>query len=185
MMKYLIAAILIMLAASCAPKDRGVWPEDEGLASKYRHLEERRKPDNAVDRIAIGKTGAAFYYDRRLWNVKSEDGSSIDFNTRRFTTAGILHYDEPMALTQIYTRLVESYGLKDARLTESELVKVNGQVVIFNRIEGKHGRKHVVILSYGYSNKRHTVITHANIYKGMLRPETESEIVDFLNGFAG
>lgn len=56
--------------------------------------------------------------------------------------------------------------------------------VIFNKIEGKYGRKEVVMLNYGFSGAGHTVIVHGSTYKSMLREETAGEIVEFLNGFS-
>lgn len=174
-MKYALYAILLMLLASCAPKP--------APAPGKAYMEERTKSEDAVDKVTIGGTGAAFYYDRRQWIVKSDEDSRIEFNARRFTNAQIFSYDEAVPMTDIYRKLVEGYGLKDAVLLESEFIRVNGEVVVFNKIEGKHGRKQIVILSYGYSDKGRTVITHGYIYKSMLRDETEAEIVDFLNGF--
>jgi hypothetical protein len=180
-MKYALYAFLFLFLASCAPKP-AVAPGKSAPPSKA-YMEERFKSKDAVDKVAIGGTGTALYYDRRRWSVKTDVGSRIEFNARRFTNARIFAYDETIPMTEIYRKLVEEYGLKDARLVESEFVRVNGQAVVFNKIEGKHGRKPLVILSYGYSDEGRTVIPHAHIYKGMLRDETEREIVDFLNGF--
>ena len=174
-MKYALYAILLMLLASCAPKP--------ATSPGKAYMEERVKSKDAVDRLPIGGTGAVFYYDRRQWTVKSDEGSRIEFNARRFTNAHIFAYDEAIPMTDIFRKLVEEYGLKDARLLESEFIRVNGEAVVFNKIEGKQGRKPIVILSYGYSGEGHTVIPHAYIFKGMLRDETEREIIDFLNGF--
>ena len=174
-MKYALYTILLMFLASCAPKP--------ATAPGKAYMEERSKSEDAVDRVAIGGTGTTFYYDKRLWSVKSDEGSRIEFNARRFANAQIFSYDEAVPMTDIYRKLVEGYGLKETQLLESEFIRVNGEVVVFNKIEGKHGRKQIVILSYGYSDKGRTVIPHGYIYKSMLRDETEAEIVDFLNGF--
>lgn len=181
-MKYVLYAMLIMLLASCAPKG-AVPPPDKTVPPGKAYMEERFKSEDAVDSIAIGSTGTTFFFDRRMWTVKSDDGSRIEFNTRRFTNAHIFTYDEAVPMTDIHRKLVESYGLKEARLVESEFIRVNGEVVILNTIEGRYGRKPVVIVSYGYSDDRRTVVPHCVIYKSMLRPETKDEIADFLNGF--
>lgn len=180
-MKYALYAILVMFLASCAPKP-AVSP-GKSVPPGKAYMEERFKSKDAVDRVSIGGTGTTFYYDKRLWSVKSDEGSRIEFNARRFANAQIFSYDEAVPMTDIYRKLVEGYELKDAQLLESEFIRVNGEAVVFNKIEGKHGRKQIVILSYGYSDKGRTVITHGYIYKSMLRAETEAEIVDFLNGF--
>lgn len=180
-MKYLLSAILVMLLASCAPK--GAVPPEETVPPGKEYMEERFKSEDAVERIAIGSTGTAFFFDRRMWTVKSDDGSRIEFNTRRFTNAHIFTYDEAVPMTEIHRKLTESYGLKDARLVESEFIRVNGEVVILNTIEGRYGRKPVAIVSYGFSDARRTIVPHCIIYKSMLRPETMDEITDFLNGF--
>jgi hypothetical protein len=181
-MKYVLFAILAAFLASCAPK--AVAPPEKSVPPAKAFMEERFKSADAVEKVGIGATGTSFYYDRRLWSVKGGDGSRIDFNARRFTNAHILFYEEAIPMTEIHKKLVESYGLKDARLLESEFIRVNGEVVIFNKIEGKYGRKDVVMLSYGFSDAGHTVIAHGYTYKSMLREETEEEIVDFLNGFS-
>lgn len=180
-MKYLLYATLIMLLASCAPK--GAVPPGKSVPPGKAYMEERFKSEDAVERIAIGRTGSSFFFDRRMWTVKSDDGSRIEFNTRRFTNAHIFIYDEPVPMTDIHRKLVESYGLKDSRLVESEFIRVNGEVVILNTIEGRYGRKPVVIVSYGFSDDKRTIVPHCVIYKSMLRPETGDEITDFLNGF--
>jgi hypothetical protein len=180
-MKYALYATLFLFLASCAPKP-AVPPGKSGPASKA-YMEERVRSKDAVDKVDIGGTGTALYYDRRQWTVKSDGGSRIEFNPRRFTNARIFAYDEAIPMTHIYRKLVDEYGLQDARLVESEFVRVNGQAVVFNKIEGKQGRKQIVILSYGFSDEGRTIIAHAHIFKGMLRDETEREIVDFLNGF--
>ena len=180
-MKYALLAVLALFVASCAPKK---WepPREKPGAEVGRELEERFKSETAVNRVPIGDTGAAFYYDKRMWNVRREDEGRIDFSTRRFTNASILYDNRSMPMTRIYASLVDAYDLKNASLLESEFVRVNGDEVIFNKIQGKYGRKSVVMLSYGYSEQGRTVIAHAYIYKGMLRPETEREIIEFLNG---
>ena len=180
-MKYVLYAILVMLLASCAPK--GAVPPGKTVPPGKAYMEERFKSEDAVDRIAIGRTGSSFYFDRRMWTVKSKDGAHIEFNTRRFTNAHIFTYDEAVPMTDIHRKLAESYELKDARLVESEFIKVNGEIVILNTIEGRYGRKSVAIVSYGFSDAKRTIVPHCIIYKSMLRPETMQEITDFLNGF--
>jgi len=177
MTKYVLLAILVLFTASCAA------PRGDVGGREYRYLESRKKSETAEERVAIGKTGAAFYYDRRQWSVESADRSKIDFTARRFTNAHIFSYDERIPMTDIYRKLVEHYKLRNPQLLESEFVKVNGAEVIFNKLEGTMNRRQVVFMSYGYSGGKHTVIVHGYIYKSMLRAETESEIVEFLNGF--
>jgi hypothetical protein len=180
--KFMILAMLILLTASCAPKKWAPPGEKPGV-EVGRHLEERWKSESATEKIAVGRTGATFYFDKRLWTTKRKAMDHIDFETRRFTNAHIFLEDGTMPMTQIYKILVRRYDLKDARLLESEFVRVNGDAVIFNKIEGRYGRKPVVMLSYGYSGDGHTVVAYAYVYKGMLRPQTEAEMVEFLNGF--
>ncbi|NCC06046.1 MAG: hypothetical protein EOM37_18860 [Proteobacteria bacterium] len=183
MQKYLIATLLVVALASCAPTNKDVHKKKE-IASEYGHLESREKSINAAHKVNIGKSGASFYYDNRLWSVKNESISKIDFSARRFTNAHIFLYDENIQMTEIYKKLVEHYKMRDAKLIESEFVNVNNSVVIFNKIEGMVNRREVSILSYGFSENMSTIIMHCFIYKSMLRSETEHEIIDFLNGFA-
>lgn len=183
MQKYLIATLLVVALASCAPASKDVHKKKE-IASEYGHLESREKSINAAHKVNIGKSGASFYYDNRLWSVKNESISKIDFSARRFTNAHIFLYAENKQMTEIYKKLVEHYKMKDAKLIESEFVNVNNSVVIFNKIEGMVNRREVSILSYGFSENMSTIIAHCFIYKSMLRSETEHEIIDFLNGFA-
>lgn len=180
-MKYALLGVLALFIASCAPRK---WepPREKPGAEVGRGLEERFKSKTAVNRVPIGDTGAAFYYDKRMWNVRREGDGRIDFTTRRFTNASILYDNRSMPMPRIHESLVDAYDLKNVSLLESEFVRVNGDEVIFNKIGGKYGRKAIVMLSYGFSEQSRTVIVHAYTYKGMLRPETEREIIEFLNG---
>jgi hypothetical protein len=181
---YILVAILIAFTASCAATDKSArTTKKEPVASTYKYIEKREKSKNAVDRIAIGKTGGLFYYDGNIWAVKEDQGSQIDFVTRRFTNARIFHYPEAVPMTDIYKKLIESYALKNPKLVESEFIEVNGEAVIFNKLEGIHNKREISILSYGFSGKSSTIIVHGFTYKSMLREETEQEIIDFLNGF--
>lgn len=173
-MKYAVAALLLLFVASCAPPR---VPEEPP-----RYLEKRARSERATERIAIAQTGSLFYYDGQSWSMKADDGSGIAFS-RRFTSAHIFHYDHPMALTDIYKELIRRYGLWNEQLLESELLEVNGSVVIFNKISGLRNKRRVVLLAYGYSDDKNTIIVHGLSYADMLRAETESELVDFLNGF--
>lgn len=183
MQKFVIITLLIVALASCAPANRGAHKE-KGVASGYGHLETRKKPISAADKISIGKSAALFYYDNKLWQVKNKSISRIDFSARRFTNAHIFIYDENIEMTKIHKKLIEHYNMKNAQLVESEFVKLNSSVVIFNKIEGVINKREVSILSYGFSEGTHTIITHCYIYKSMLRSETEQEIIEFLNGFS-
>lgn len=182
-MKYLVIAVLMACAASCAPSVRDMPATEKGPA-QYMHLEKRFKPENAVDRISVAQTGATFFYDSRLWAVKSASDAGIAFEARRFSNAEILILDEAVPMTDMYTKMAERHDMKDVRLLESEFVSVNGAVVIFNALEGVVNRREVSILGYGFSEAGRTVIAHCYIYKGMLREETRQEIVEFLNGLA-
>jgi len=182
MQKFVIITLLIVVLASCAPANRGAHKE-KGVASGYGHLETRKKPISAVDIISIGKTGALFYYDNKLWQIKNESISRIDFSARRFTNAHIFLYDENIEMSEIHKKLIEHYKLINAQLVKSEFINLNDSVVIYNKIEGVINKREVSILSYGFSEGMHTIITHCYIYKSMLRSETEQEIIEFLNGF--
>ena len=180
-MKYLIFTLLIALTASCAT--RGAKAPDS-ISNKYKHLEKRVKSENAVDRVKIGKTGAAFYFDGRLWSVKSESGTAIEFAARRFTNARIYVYDESIPLTQIYAKLAQDHDMKNARLVESEYMSVNGSPMLFSTVQGIVGRKSVSILSYAFSRNERTIVAHCFIFTGMLRSENRQEIIEFLNGLS-
>lgn len=182
MQKFAIITLLIIALASCAPANRGAH-KNKGVASGYGHLETRKKPVSAVDKISIGKSGALFYYNNKLWQIKNKSTSRIDFSARRFTNAHIFLYDQIIELPEIHKKLIEHYKLKNAQLVESEFIKLNGSLVIYNKIEGIINKREVSILSYGFSEDMHTIITHCYIYKSMLRNETEQEIIEFLNGF--
>lgn len=182
MRKYFILALLIIFSASCAPANKQVQKKKD-VASEYKHLEAREKSKNAVDQIYIGQSGASFYYDSKFWSVKNKSATKIDFSTRRFTNARIFLYDEKIPMTEVHKKLAEHYNMKNAQLVESEFLNVNNSVVIYNKIEGVINRREVSILSYGFSEGMHTIITHCYIYKSMLRTETEQEIIEFLNGF--
>lgn len=184
MRQCILFAILIAFTASCAATDKAArTPEKEPVASTYKYIEKREKSKNAVDRISIGNTGGLFYFDKNIWTVKEDQGSQIDFVTRRFTNTRIFHYAESIPMTDIYKKLIESYALKSPKLVESEFIEVNGEAVIFNKIEGIHNKREISILSYGFSGKSSTIIVHGFTYKSMLRDETEQEIIEFLNGF--
>jgi len=183
MRKYYILALLIICSASCAPATRTV-DKKKDVAAGYEHLEAREKSKNAVDQIYIGNSGASFYYESKLWSVNNKSASTIDFSARRFTNAHIFLYDEKIPMTEIHKKLVEHYQMKNAQLVESEFINVNNSVLIYNKIEGMINKRKVSILSYGFSEGMHTIITHCFIYKSMLRNETEQEIIEFLNGFA-
>ena len=183
MPQYVILALLLIFSASCAPATKTVDTKKD-VAAGYEHLEAREKSKNAVDQIYIGKSGASFYYDSKLWSVRNKSASKIDFSARRFTNAHIFLYDENLPMTEIHKKLVEHYQMKNAQLVESEFINVNNSVLIYNKIEGMINKRDVSILSYGFSEGMHTIITHCFIYKSMLRNETEQEIIEFLNGFA-
>ncbi|PKN41175.1 MAG: hypothetical protein CVU60_12065 [Deltaproteobacteria bacterium HGW-Deltaproteobacteria-18] len=182
MQKFAIITLLIIALASCAPTSREAHKKKD-VASGYGHLETRKKPASAVDKISIGKSGAEFYYNNKLWQIKNESISKIDFSARRFTNAHIFVYNENINMTEIHKKLYEHYNIKNAQLVESEFINLNNSVVIYNKIEGMLNRREVSILSYGFSEDAHTIITHCYIYKSMLRSETEQEIIEFLNGF--
>lgn len=182
-MKYLVIALLIACAASCAPSVRDT-PAREKAPAEYMYLEKRVRSENAVDRIGIANTGAAFFYDGRLWTVKNASSSAVAFEARRFSNAEILILDEAVPMTDMYRKMAERHDMKDVRLLESEFVSVNGAVVIFNALEGVVNRREVSILGYGFSEAGRTVIAHCFIFKVMLRDETRQEIVEFLNGLA-
>lgn len=183
MRQYILVAILIAFTASCAATDKAARAPKKDVASTYTSIEKREKSTNAVDRIAIGKTDGLFYYDKNIWTVKESHDSQIDFVTRRFTNTRIFHYGEAVPMTDICKKLIESYALKNPKLVESEFIEVNGEVIIFNKIEGLHNKREISILSYGFSERNTTIIVHGFTYKSMLREETEQEIIDFLNGF--
>ena len=182
MQKFVIVTLLVIALASCAPTNRAVHKQRDA-ASKYGHLETRKKTSSAVDKVYIGKSGALFYYNGKLWPIKDESISRIDFSARRFTNAHIFLYDENIEMSEIHKKLIEHYKLKNAQLVESEFINLNDSVVIYNKIEGVINKREVSILSYGFSEGMHTIITHCYIYKSMLRSETEQEIIEFLNGF--
>jgi hypothetical protein len=179
-MKYLMIALLIAFTASCAPSVR---EKPAKVPAEYLHLEKRFKSENAVDKVNLGQTGSVFFYDKKLWSVKSASDMAIDFETRRFTNAKIFIYNESIPMKDIYKNIAQRYDMKDARLMESEFVNVNNSIVIFNAMEGVINRRDVSILSYGFSEGSRTIIVHCFLYKGMLRPETRQEIIEFLNGF--
>ena len=180
-MKYLIFAMLVVLTASCAGR-QDTAPDK--ISDEYRHLEKRVKSESAVDRVTIGKTGAVFYYDGRLWSVKSGSGTAIEFAARRFTNARIHVYDEPIALTEIYVRLAQDHDLKNAKLVESEYVSVNGTPMLFSTVQGVMGRRETSVLSYAFSKNGRTIVAHCFIFTSMLRNENRQEIIEFLNGLA-
>lgn len=180
-MKYLIFALLVALTASCAT--RGAKAPDT-ISDEYKHLEKRVKSENAVDRVRIGNTDAVFYFDGRLWSVKSESGTVIEFAARRFTNARIYVYDDPIPLTEIYVKLAQDHDMKNAKLVESEYVSVNGSPMLFSTVQGVMGRKNVSILSYAFSKNERTIVAHCFIFTGMLRDENRQEIIEFLNGLA-
>jgi len=182
-MKYLIIAILIACAASCAPSLREM-PAKDKVPAEYMHLEKRFKSKSAVEKIDIAQTGAAFFYDGKLWTVKRASDTSLAFEARRFSNAEILILDEPVPMTDMYKKMAQHHNMKDVKLLESEFVNVNNAVVIFNAMEGVVNRREVSILGYGFSDAGRTVIAHCFIYKGMLRDETRQEIIEFLNGLA-
>lgn len=183
MQKYYILSLLIIFSVSCAPATR-TMDKKKDVPAGYEHLEAREKSKNAVDQIYIGKSGASFYYDSKLWSVKNKSASKIDFSARRFTNAHIFLYEEMIPTTELHKKLVEHYQMKNAQLVESEFINVNNSILIYNKIEGIINKREVSILSYGFSEGMHTIITHCFIYKSMLRSETEQEIIEFLNGFA-
>jgi hypothetical protein len=183
MQKYVILALLIIFSVSCAPATRSV-DKKKDVAASYEHLEAREKSKNAIDQIYIGQSGSSFYYDSKLWSVKNKSVSKIDFSARRFTNAHIFIYNEKIQMTEIHKKLIENYHIKNAQLVESEFINVNNSILIYNKIEGIINKREVSILSYGFSEDTHTIITHCFIYKSMLRNETEQEIIEFLNGFA-
>jgi hypothetical protein len=183
MQSYFIIAILLIFSASCAPKGK-VIPKTEEISSEYRHLESRKKSENAVDKVSIGNSGASFYFDDKLWSLKSESASAIEFSARRFTNAHIFMYNEKISTTEIHKKLIDHYRMKNSQLVESKFLNVNNSVVIYNKINGVINKREVSILSYGFSDDAHTIITHCFIYKSMLRSETEQEIIEFLNGFS-
>jgi len=125
-----------------------------------------------------------FYFDKKMWSVKNESASIIDFTARRFTNAHIFLYNEHISITEIHKKVIDHYKMKNAQLVESELLNVNNSVIIYNKIEGVINKREVSILSYGFSEDTQTIIAHCFIYKSMLRSETEQEIIDFLNGFS-
>jgi hypothetical protein len=180
-MKYLLIAMLIVFSASCAPsvKEKPVIAK---VPDEYSHLEKRFKSENADQKVRIGQMGAVFFYDKKLWSVKREASTSIDFEARRFTNASIFALNESIPMTDIYKRIAQHYNMKDPVLIDSELIFANNAVVIFNAIEGVVNRRDVSILSYGFSDDSGTIIAHCVIYKGMLRSETRQEIIEFLNG---
>jgi len=181
-MKYLMIALLIAFTGSCAPSVREM-PAKGKVPAEYMHLEQRFKSENAVEKLIVGQTGSVFFYDKKLWSVKSASDTAIVFETRRFTNASIFVYNETLPLTDIYKRIAQHYDMKDVKLMESELINVNNAVVIYNAMEGVINRREVSILSYGISDDSRTIIAHCYIYKGMLRTETRQEIIEFLNGF--
>jgi hypothetical protein len=180
-MRYLFIAILIASFASCAPSIKEM-PAKEKVPAEHMHLEKRFKSESAVEKVKIAQTGAAFFYDAKLWAVKKTSDTAIIFEARRFSNAEILILDEPVPMTDMYKKIAQRHNMKDIKLLESEFINVNNAVVIFNTLEGVVNRRQVSILSYGFSDAGRTVIAHCFIYKGMLRDETRHEIIEFLNG---
>lgn len=180
-MKYLILGLLIAFTASCAPSFK---ERPDKVPAEYKHLTKRFKSENAVNKVDIAQTNAAFFYDSRLWAVKNASDAAIVFEARRFSNAEILILDEPVPMAEMYKTMAQRHNMKDVKLLESELVYVNNGVVIFNALEGVVNRREVSILGYGFSDAGRTVIAHCHIYKGMLRDETWQEIIEFLNGLA-
>lgn len=187
MIKYLVFAILLVFTASCASTDRDAQlrKKKESSESLYKHMETRQKSKTATYKVSIGKTGSSFYYDNKLWSPKKDDDPWIESFTRRFTTAHISYYNEFVPMTEIYRKLINEYKLKNAKLIESEFIEVNKSVIMYNKIEGTLNKKEIVMLSYGFSEDNHTIVTHGFTFKTMLRDETEMEMVEFLNGFVG
>jgi len=180
-MKYLIMAMLVALTASCAAKETKA---PDKISDEYKHLKKMVKSENAVDLVRIGQTGAVFYFDGRLWSVKSESDTAIEFAARRFTNARIFIYDQSVPLTQIYAKLAQNYDMKNAKLVESEYLTVNGSPMLYNAVQGIVGKRDVSILSYAFSKNERTVVAHCFIFTGMLRSENRHEIIEFLNGLA-
>jgi hypothetical protein len=178
-MKYLIMVMLIALTASCAGRQP---QEPDKISDEYKHLEKRVKSESAVNYVRIGQTGAIFYFDGRLWSVKSESDTTIEFAARRFTNARIFIYDQSIPLTQIYAKLAQDYDMKNAKLVESEYLTVNDSPMLYSAVQGTVGKRDVSILSYAFSKNERTVVAHCFIFTGMLRSENRQEIIEFLNG---
>ncbi len=187
MIKYLVFAILLVLTASCASTDKDLRQKKkkEPVESSYKHMEKRQKSKTATHKFSIENTSSSFYYDNKSWTPKKDNDPLSETFTRRFMTAHISHYHEFVPMAEIYRKLISEYKIKNAKLIESEFIEVNKSVVIYNKIEGTLNKKEIVMLSYGFSEDNHTIITHGFTFKTMLRDETEMEIVEFLNGFVG